>query len=85
MTIRHWRTSHHYRHSCRVILFFIIQKEQAERELGWEREQQEKREALEAAQRELEEVLNTKGAEVVLFHGKMLKSIPLTLSVSIQV
>jgi hypothetical protein len=66
-------------------LFFIIQKEQAERELGWEREQQEKREALKAAQRELEEVLNTKGAEVVLFHGKMLKSIPLTHSVSIQV
>jgi predicted component of type VI protein secretion system len=51
-------------------LSFIAQKEQAEREQDWEREQQEKREALEAAQRELDEVLNNKSAEII-FHNKL--------------
>ena len=42
-----------------------MQREQAEREQGWEQEQREKREALEAAQRELEEVLNCSSALLV--------------------
>jgi hypothetical protein len=57
-------------HIYTVPLSFIVQKEQAEREQDWEREQQEKREALEAAQRELDEVLNNKSAEI-LFHNKL--------------
>lgn len=40
----------------------VIQREQAEREQDWEQEQREKREALEAAQRELEEVLDSNSA-----------------------
>lgn len=42
-----------------------MQREQAEREQGWEQEQREKREALEAAQRELEEVLNFSSALLI--------------------
>jgi len=40
----------------------VIQREQAEREQDWEQEQREKREALEAAQHELEEVLDSNSA-----------------------
>jgi hypothetical protein len=44
------------------LYFVVVQREQAAREQGWAQEQREKREALEAAQRELEEVLNNKSA-----------------------
>jgi predicted component of type VI protein secretion system len=44
------------------VVVVVVQREQAEREQDWEQEQQEKREALEAAQRELEEVLNCNSA-----------------------
>lgn len=45
-----------------VCLYVVIQREQAEREQDWEQEQREKREALAAAQRELEEVLDSNSA-----------------------
>jgi hypothetical protein len=48
-----------------VYLYVVAQREQAEREQDWEQEQQEKREALEAAQRELDEVLNCNSALLV--------------------